>query len=238
MTGLKIEGLTSGYGDKTIVHNICLDLTSSRTLVLMGPSGSGKTTLLLTILGIIRPKSGTVLLDGIDILPFPIEDRGIGYLPQDYGLFPHMNVQDNVTFGLRVRNIASDVRDAVAQEMLDLVDLKGYGDRDTRELSGGEKQRVGLARALAIRPKLLLLDEPLSNIDQVTRREVAEQLKSLCKKLSIPTILVTHNTEDASFLAETIAIMIEGRIAQYGDFGEVKTNPQTNFIKRLLNPFA
>lgn len=238
MIGLHINNITSGYNKKPIVRNCSLQVAPKETLVLMGPSGSGKSTLLLTILGGIVPFSGNIVLDDQDISLLEMEKRNIGYLPQDYGLFPHMNVEENVSFGLKVRGILKEVQNEIVEKMLHLVHLQGFEKRTIRELSGGERQRVGLARALAIGPKLLLLDEPLSNIDQVTKQEVALDLKELFHKLDIPIILVTHNTEDASFLAEKLAIMINGSIEQIGTLHEVRDHPRTDFIRRLIHPFA
>ncbi len=238
MVGLYIQNITSGYNKKPIVQNCSFQVKPKETLVLMGPSGSGKSTLLLTILGSITPFSGRILLDDQDISTIEMEKRNIGYLPQDYGLFPHMNVLENVCFGLKVRGIPKEEQNTISNQMLHLVHLQGFEQRKMSELSGGEKQRVGLARALAIKPKLLLLDEPLSNIDQVTKQEVALDLKDLFRKLEIPIILVTHNTEDTSYLAEKLAIMINGMIEQIGPLHEVRDHPQTEFIKRLIHPFA
>ena len=238
MTELQIENLSSGYRGKSIIKKLSLEVPPLETMVMMGPSGSGKTTLLLTILGIIAPFEGKVFLNDKDISSLPIEDRNIGYLPQDYGLFPHMNVQENVAFGLKVRGVPRDIREKKAPKMLKLVNLSGFEKRKINELSGGERQRVGLARALAIDPSLLLLDEPLSNIDQVTKYEVANQLKQLFQKLKIPIILVTHNHEDAIFLADKLVILINGEIEQTGTLNEVLEHPKSEFIKRLLRPFS
>ena len=238
MVELKIDNLSSGYRGKSIIKGLSLEAPPLETMVMMGPSGSGKTTLLLTILGIVAPFEGKVFLNDKDISGLPIEDRNIGYLPQDYGLFPHMNVQENVAFGLRVRGVPRDIRDKKAIEMIQLVNLSGFEKRKIHELSGGERQRVGLARALAIDPDLLLLDEPLSNIDQVTKHEVAHQLKQLFRKLKIPIILVTHNHEDAIFLADKLVILINGAIEQIGTLNEVLEHPKSDFIKRLLRPFS
>ncbi len=238
MAELKIENLSSGYRGKSIIKKLSLEVPPLETMVMMGPSGSGKTTLLLTILGIIAPFEGKVFLNDKDISSLPIEDRNIGYLPQDYGLFPHMNVQENVAFGLKVRGVPRDIREKKAPKMLKLVNLSGFEKRKINELSGGERQRVGLARALAIDPSLLLLDEPLSNIDQVTKYEVANQLKQLFQKLKIPIILVTHNHEDAIFLADKLVILINGEIEQTGTLNEVLEHPKSEFIKRLLRPFS
>lgn len=238
MSELKLENLSSGYQKKAIIKNLSLDARPQETMVMMGPSGSGKTTLLLTILGIIAPFEGKVFLDRKDIRNLPIEERNIGYLPQDYGLFPHLNVQENIAFGLKVRGVPRSVREKKATEMLQLMNLNGFEKRKINELSGGERQRVGLARALAIDPALLLLDEPLSNIDQVTKFEVAQQLKLLFQKLKIPIILVTHNHEDAIFLADELVILINGVIEQIGTLAEVLEHPKSEFIKRLLRPFS
>jgi ABC-type Fe3+/spermidine/putrescine transport system ATPase subunit len=237
MPGLNLQDLTSGYGGRTVLQGLSLEVGPRETLVLMGPSGSGKTTLLLTILGIVKPESGKIILDGREINRLEIEERNIGYVPQDYGLFPHMTVINNVGYGRRIRGQGKAQRDQAAEAALNLVGLSGFEGRKIGELSGGQKQRVALARALAIKPDLLLLDEPLSNIDQVTKLEVAGELKALFKKLEAPIILVTHNHEDALFLAERLAIMIDGRIEQIGGLKEITQSPKSLFIKRLLMPF-
>lgn len=238
MNELKIENISSGYENKLIIKKLSLETHSGETIVMMGPSGSGKTTLLLTILGIIEPNEGQIYLNENEITSLPIENRNIGYLPQDYGLFPHMNVLENISFGLRVRGVSKNDREKKAFQMLQMVNLQGHGLRKIKELSGGERQRVGLARALAIDPSLLLLDEPLSNVDQVTKGEVAKELKDLFKKLKIPIILVTHNHEDAVYLADKLVILINGMIEQIGTLTEVLSHPKNEFIKRLLRPFS
>lgn len=237
MTGLSLQNIEAGYDDKIIIKNLSLEIHSKETLVLMGASGSGKSTLLLTVLGIVNPSKGKILLNDKEISNLPIELRNIGYLPQDYGLFPHLNVIDNISYGLRMRGMKRNEYEKISLEMLEMVELKGFETKKTKELSGGQRQRVGLARALAIKPDLLLLDEPLSNIDNVTKIDVAKQLKELFKKLEIPIILVTHNHEDALFLAETLAILIDGKIEQIGKMEEIIKNPKTDFIKRLLMPY-
>lgn len=237
MTGLSLQNIEAGYNDKIIIKNLSLEIHSKETLVLMGASGSGKSTLLLIVLGIVNPSKGKILLNDKEISNLPIELRNIGYLPQDYGLFPHLNVIDNISYGLRMRGMKRNEYEKISLEMLEMVELKGFETKKTKELSGGQRQRVGLARALAIKPDLLLLDEPLSNIDNVTKIDVAKQLKELFKKLEIPIILVTHNHEDALFLAETLAILIDGKIEQIGKMEEIIKNPKTDFIKRLLMPY-
>src|SRR5205823_6014377 len=184
MPGLSLQRVDTGYGDKTVVKDVSLEVGPKEAVVIMGPSGCGKSTLLLTILGIVAARKGRIVLNDQDITALPIETRNIGYLPQakDYGLFPHMNAIENVAYGLRVRGVSRPERENRAQRLLDLVDLPAYGKRSTQELSGGERQRVGIARALAIEPALLLLDEPLSNVDQVTKFDVASHLKELFRK--------------------------------------------------------
>ncbi len=240
MPGLSLQHLVSGYGDTAIVKDVSLEVGPKETVVIMGPSGCGKSTLFLTILGIVTARRGRIVLDDQDITALPIETRNIGYLPQakDYGLFPHMNALENVAYGLRVRGVSKPERGNRVQQLLELVNLPGYGTRGPEELSGGERQRVGIARALAIEPRLLLLDEPLSNVDQVTKLEVASHLRDLFRKVEMPVLLVTHNHEDAVFLAQRLAIMIDGKIEQVGTVKEVSQSPKTDFIKRLLMPFG
>ena len=226
-----------GYGTNIILRQCSLHVHQKEIMVLMGPSGTGKSTLLYTLLGIITPISGSILLHGVDLSSKPMEMRNIGYLPQEYGLFPHMTVEENISFGLRVRNIPKQKQVDTTTAMLQLVHLEGYEKRNIQELSGGEKQRVGLARALAIQPELLLLDEPLSSIDQVTKMDVAKDLRELFHNLSIPIILVTHNIEDVALLAERVAIMRNGTIEQVGTLREVRSQPKNQYIQRLMNPF-
>lgn len=237
MKTLSIQNLITGYGQTNIINDLSLEVKEKETLVLMGTSGSGKTTLLLTILGIIKPHKGKMILNDKIINDTPIEERNIGYLPQDYGLFPHLNVFDNIAYGLRVRGASREEQARGVEKMLSLVELEGFKERKIKEISGGERQRVGLARALAIKPDLLLLDEPLSNIDQVTKLEVATHLKNLFAKLDIPIILVTHNHEDAIFLSEKLAILIDGKIEQIGPVKDIIKSPKSSFVKRLLMPF-
>jgi ABC-type Fe3+/spermidine/putrescine transport system ATPase subunit len=167
-----------------------------------------------------------------------IEKRNIGYLPQDYGLFPHMNVEENISFGPRVRGAPRSACEKSVQQLLELVDLRGFEKRKVNQLSGGQKQRVGLARALATKPRLLLLDEPLSNIDQVTKQEVAIQLKQLFASLDIPIILVTHQHEEALFFGQKLAIILDGRIEQMGSAEELLSTPRSPFVRKLLRPFT
>lgn len=237
MEGLILRNITTGYGDVTIIKDLSLEVPAKTILVLMGVSGSGKTTLLKTILGIIQPTSGSILLCGKDITNLPIEQRGIGYLAQNYALFPHMNVADNIAYGIRIRGGSKKEQRETVERMLTLVEMTGYDNRNIQELSGGQQQRVALARALAIKPNLFLLDEPLSNIDQATKFDVAGDMKKLFETLNIPIILVTHQYEDAQFFNAHIAIMIDGVIEQTGNYQDMVAKPKTPYIKKLLIPF-
>ncbi len=234
---LQINNLTVGYGSKIVLKNCSFAAQPKETLVIMGSSGGGKTTLLLAILGILKPIEGQIVLENRNITLLPIEARNIGYVPQDYALFPHMNVQENVSFGLRARGICKKERRAIATQMLHLANLPGFEERRMQELSGGEKQRVALARALAIQPHLLLLDEPLSNVDPITKFDVAVQLKDLFQKIRIPVIFVTHNREEALFFADRLAILADGNMGQIGPLQEVLQHPKTELVAKLLKPF-
>jgi ABC-type Fe3+/spermidine/putrescine transport system ATPase subunit len=240
MNTLLLQHVKAGYGNRVIVKDVSLEVRPKEAMVIMGPSGCGKTTLFLSILGIITPRHGRMLLNDQDIAALPIEQRNIGYLPQakNYGLFPHLNVLDNVAYGLRVRGVDPREREKRAREVLELVELHGFAKRRVDELSGGQSQRIGLARALAIEPQLLLLDEPLSNVDQVTKFEVASELKKLFERIDIPVLLVTHGHEDAVFLGGQLAVMVEGKIEQVGTVKKVMQSPKTDLIKRLLRPFG
>src|SRR6266568_4812230 len=226
MNTLSLQHIKAGYGNKLIVKDVSLEVGPKDAMVIMGPSGCGKTTLFLSILGLITPRHGRMLLNDQDLAALPIERRNIGYLPQakNYGLFPHLSVLDNVAYGLRVRGVDRKERDKRARKML--------------ELFGGQSQRIGLARALAIEPQLLLLDEPLSNVDQATKFEVAGELKTLFERIDIPVLLVTHGHEDALFLGGHLAVMVEGKIEQVGTVKRVIQSPKTDLIKRLLRPFG
>lgn len=181
----------------------------------MGKSGSGKTTLFLSILGFIAPEAGEILLDDINIIYLPIEHRQIAYVPQDYGLFPHLAVKDNIAFGLKVRGVDLGSRNKKVDELLKMVELPlDISKKNVEELSGGEKQRVALARALAIEPKLFLLDEPLSSIDIETKQSVGRELKMLIKKLQIPAIIITHDPSDARELGDTVYYLSNGKLSK------------------------
>lgn len=213
---LQIRNLAKSYEGRKILNRLTLEVQQKEIVIITGKSGSGKTTLLLSILGFVSPDQGEIVLDGQEINSLPIEQRHLAYLPQDYGLFPHLTVRENIAFGLTVRNIHHEGK---IRELLRAVQLPfRFADRSVLGLSGGEKQRVALARALAIEPRLFLLDEPLSAIDVETRNSVGKQLRLMIKKLSIPAIIISHDLRDVGVLGDTIYRLERGKL------GRVKKN--------------
>lgn len=208
---LEIRDIKKAYFGRDILKGASLTINNDEIVAVMGRSGGGKTTLLLCILGFVQPDEGVIAFDGQDLLATPLEERQIGYVPQNYGLFPHLSVGDNIAFGLMVQNKTKEECDATVKELLDVVELSyDFVDRNVEHLSGGEKQRVALARALAIKPKLFLLDEPLSAIDEEMRASVGIQLRNIIKKLGIPAIIISHDTMDAKVIADVIYRMEDG----------------------------
>jgi len=234
MTELKVEEVTKRYGKVTALDRVNLDVRSGEFLVVMGPSGCGKTTLLLILLGVLKPDSGHLYLDGNIIDDLSVEDRNFGYVPQDFGLFPHMTAHDNIAFGLRVRNLPRDDVERRVGELLSLVELKGIELRRPTELSGGQRQRVALARAIAIQPSLLLLDEPLSNVDEATKSEIRQKLKETVKRTGVTTVCVLHEPSDALVLGDRIAVMYAGKILQIGTVKTLLEEPESEIVTRLL----
>lgn len=202
---LKIKHLTKSYNGTSILNDLSLVVGDDEIVTIMGKSGSGKTTLLLCILGFVAADSGEILLNEHSIKNLPIEKRHIAYVPQDYGLFPHLSVAGNIAFGLSVQGVNKVVQEGKIQKLLEMVELPNvHSQRNVSELSGGEKQRVALARALAIEPKLFLLDEPLSAIDVETKQTVGKGLRALIKKLRLPAIIITHDPADAKSLGDSL----------------------------------
>ncbi len=210
---LHIENLSKNFGDRCILNRVSLAIADGEIAAIQGASGSGKTTLLLCVLGFIVPDEGVIEIDGEDVVRVSLEQRRIAYVPQDYGLFPHLTAGENVAFGLAVRGADFTEQRARASELLNAVELpRKIADRSVAELSGGEKQRIALARALAIEPRLFLLDEPLSAVDAETKANVAEELRAIIKKTGVPTILVTHDAREAAMLADSIWRLEKGKL--------------------------
>jgi len=232
---LALAALSKDYGvGEPAVDRLDLAIDRGEFVALLGPSGCGKTTTLRMIAGLVEPTGGRILLGGEELTAKPVHRRNIGMVFQSYALFPHMSVADNVAFGLEIRGIASaDIRGRVA-EALALVRLSGFEARRPKQLSGGQQQRVALARALVIRPDLLLLDEPLSNLDAKLREEMRGEIREIQRRLGITTVFVTHDQTEALALADRVAVMEKGRLAQLGTPEEVYERPATPFVARFV----
>ena len=230
MARLELTGLTKTYGDVRAVAGVDLDIREGELVVLLGPSGCGKTTTLRMIAGFVAPTAGEIRLGGRDITREPPWKRNTGLVFQSYALFPHLTVADNVTFGLRMRDVPEAQITARLAEILRLVRLEGLSDRLPRELSGGQQQRVALARALVIEPDILLLDEPLSNLDAKLRHEVRVEIRELQRKLGLTTVMVTHDQEEALTMADRLVVMSEGKVQQVGSQRDLYEKPANTFV--------
>ena len=235
---IRLRGLTKKFGPVTAVDGVNLDIAPGEFFSMLGPSGSGKTTVLRMIAGFEAPTSGHVELFGKDVTGDAPFDRDVNTVFQDYALFPHMSVIDNVSYGLRVRGVSTKDRVAQAEEALALVRLEGYGERNPSQLSGGQRQRVALARALVVEPKVLLLDEPLGALDLKLREQMQVELKDIQRRLGITFIFVTHDQEEALTLSDRIAVFNEGGIVQLGTAEEIYRNPQTPFVANFVGTSA
>ncbi len=215
MSKLTIHNLTKSYNGRKILDGLDFEVKEDEIVAIMGKSGSGKTTLLLSMLGFIVPEAGEIWLDEQEISGWPIEKRQIAYVPQDYALFPHLSVENNIAFGLTIRKIDVTTRKNKVNELLKIVELSPeIAHRSIEELSGGEKQRVALARALAIQPNLFLFDEPLGAVDIETKEPVGRELRLLIKKLRIPAIIITHDPSDAKNLGDMTYYLDNGRLSK------------------------
>ena len=227
---IRVTGLTKSYGDVVAVDAIDLEIAQGEFFTMLGPSGSGKTTTLRMIAGFEVPDGGTIELAGEDVSRLPPYDRPVNTVFQDYALFPHMSVQDNVEYGLKVKGVKKPERTQRAQQALEMVRLPRHGARKPAQLSGGQRQRVALARAIVNRPKVLLLDEPLGALDLKLRQEMQIELKSIQREVGITFVYVTHDQEEALTMSDRIAVFNEGRIEQIGPPAEVYERPQSEFI--------
>ena len=230
MAELELQSVGKRYGAFHAVRDVTLTVKNGEFLVLLGPSGCGKTTTLRMVGGFIEPTAGTIRLAGHDITTKPPWERNAGLVFQNYALFPHMTVAQNVAFGLEMRKVpAADIGPKVA-EALRLVRLSHLGERLPRQLSGGQQQRVALARALVFRPDVLLLDEPLSNLDAKLRQEVRVEIRELQQKLGLTTVMVTHDQEEALTMADRLVVMSEGRVCQVGSQRDLYERPVDRFV--------
>jgi ABC-type Fe3+/spermidine/putrescine transport system ATPase subunit len=233
--GIRLESVTFGYGSTPIVQEVSFAVPSGKLLTLLGPSGCGKTTLLKLIGGYLSPQAGRIELRGRDITSLPPEARNAGMVFQNYALFPHLSARGNVAFGLEVRRVNKEERKQRVQKMLDRVGLKAdEQDRKPAELSGGQQQRVALARALVVEPDVLLLDEPLANLDRHLRDQLRTELRNLQKETGVTAVMVTHDQEEALAASDLIGVMSAGRILQIGPVADVYDRPQTPFVAKFL----
>jgi putative spermidine/putrescine transport system ATP-binding protein len=231
---LVVEGLEKRFGEHAAVRGVGFTLARGEVLALLGPSGSGKTTTLRLLGGFEPPDAGRIAVDGTDVTRLPAAARQFGVVFQHYALFPHLDVGANVGFGLESRGMRTADRARPVAEALGLVDLAGFERRRIGELSGGQQQRVALARALVIEPRILLLDEPLSNLDPSLRERTRRELRGLIRRTAITTVLVTHEQDDAFDLADRVAVLEAGRVAQVGTADDLYRRPATPFVAGFI----
>ena len=231
---ITIEGVSHAFGETEVLKNISLTIEAGSYTVLLGPSGSGKTTLLSVLGGFLLPDQGRVLLDGADVTAMPPAKRPTATVFQDYALFPHMTIEANVGFGLRMRGVATEARREQARRALSQVGLADFAGRRPHQLSGGQRQRVALARALVIAPKALLLDEPLGALDLALRRQMQDELRSTQRRVGAAFVHVTHDQEEAMALADQVVVMNEGRIEDAGPPERVYARPASRFTAAFM----
>ena len=229
---LEIKNLYKNYGSLNILKDVNVSIGSGDFLVLVGPSGCGKTTLLNLILGITDLDEGKIIFNEKDITNVPMEERGFNIVFQDYALFPNLNVYENITYGLRNKPDISSEKEV--QEFIHLLGLEEHLDKKIEQLSGGQKQRVALARTMVMKPKILLLDEPLSALDGVIKESIKEKIKEIAREFHLTTIIVTHDPEEALTLSDKVLIVNKGTISQYGCPEEIITAPQNLFVKEFI----
>ncbi|EGT3615386.1 ABC transporter ATP-binding protein [Clostridium perfringens] len=231
---IELKGITKSYGKDTILDNLSLNIKKNEFLTLLGPSGCGKTTTLKIIAGFETADSGQVVFENNIINDIPPYERQLNTVFQKYALFPHMNVYENIAFGLKLKKLPKDVIDQKVKEMLKLVALEGYEKRDIEALSGGQQQRVAIARALVNEPKVLLLDEPLGALDMKLRKGMQIELKRIQQKLGITFIFVTHDQEEALTMSDTIVVMNKGEIQQMGSPEDIYNEPANSFVAKFI----
>lgn len=234
MSSLSLRGITKAFEATPVLRDLSLEISSGEFFFLLGPSGCGKSTLLRIIAGLERPDSGSVAIDGHIVNEIPPQKRGVGMVFQNYALWPHMTVAQNITFGLENQGLPRSERIEKMRTALEQVRMESFADRFPHEISGGQQQRVALARALALEPRIILLDEPLSNLDATLRVEIREELVHLHNRLKTTMVYVTHDQEDALAMGTRIALLREGRIEQVGTPSELYRSPATVFAARFL----
>ena len=231
---IEIKNLSKSFGDKKVLEDINLYIRRGEFITLLGPSGCGKTTLLRMIAGFLQPDEGSILMDGKELAGIPPHERPLNTVFQRYALFPHLDVYDNIAFGLKLKKVPEEEIDKRVRKVLKLVAMSDYEDRDVETLSGGQQQRIAIARAIVNQPKVLLLDEPLAALDLKMRKDMQTELKEMHKKLGITFIYVTHDQEEALTLSDTIAVFNEGRIQQIGTPVDIYNEPVNSFVADFI----
>jgi spermidine/putrescine ABC transporter ATP-binding subunit len=234
MPKVRLEGVERRYGATIALESLDLDIRDGEFLTLLGPSGCGKTTTLRIIAGFVDPTAGRVLVDGRDVIHLPPSRRDVGMVFQNYALFPHLTVAENIAFGMKQRGAGMDARRRRVAELLDLVRMPGYGERYPAELSGGQRQRVAIARAVAHPPKMLLMDEPLGALDLKLRESMQQELRSIQRTLKITTLYVTHDQTEAMTMSDRIVVMQAGRVEQVGEPEQIYTRPASRFVASFV----
>ena len=234
MASLTIDAVSKVFSGNPAVNDVSLEVGDGELVCLLGPSGSGKSTLLRMIGGFEQPTGGRIVIDGEDVTHLPPERRPTGMVFQSHALWTHMNVFNNIAFGLKLRRIARTEIDSRVEKVLELVGLAGYGKRHTWQLSGGQQQRVALARSLVLEPKILLLDEPFASLDQHLRERLREEVRDIQQRLGITTLFVTHGQDEALALADRIVVMRDGRAEQIGTPDRVYRDPRTEFVAGFI----
>jgi len=232
--GIRVSGVTKRFGSATAVDNLSLDVETNSLVALLGPSGCGKSTLLRMIAGLDNPDEGRIWINGEEATGRSVQDRQVGFVFQHFALFKHRTVRDNIGFGLELRGWKKDAIRRRVDELLNLVQLQDYGSRFPSQLSGGQRQRVSLARALAVQPRVLLLDEPFSALDAKVRKELRGWLRNLQEETKVTTVIVTHDQEEAFEVADKIAVINQGRIEQIGTASEIYDHPATPFVMNFV----
>ena len=229
---LELKNIRKSFGKNVILKNVSLSINNGEIVSILGPSGSGKTTLLNLILGITDIENGNLILDGKDITKVPMEKRGFNIVFQDYALFPNLNAYENITYGLKNKpNISSKEE---VDDLIKLLGLEVHLNKNINQLSGGQKQRVALARTMVMKPKILLLDEPLSALDGVIKESIKEKIKTIAKDFNLTTIIVTHDPEEALTLSDKVLIIDHGEISQFGKPEEIIHTPKNDFVKKFI----
>ncbi len=235
MLPVSIRGVSKSYdGTKRILDTLSLDIAAGEIFFLLGASGCGKTTLLRMIAGFLQPDAGAILFGGEDVTRQPAEQRGIGMVFQNYALWPHLSVGGNVAFGLELRGVVGDERRRRVAEALALVELDGFAERRIAELSGGQQQRVALARAIVVKPRVLLLDEPLSNLDARLRAAMRASIRRVCKAAGVTAVYVTHDQKEALTTADRIAVLVKGHLAQVGTPRDLYEQPRSRAVAEFV----